>query len=183
MTQENMTNSNENKPVIPPDSTADAAAAAVDPLAELQTKLLEGEKKYLYLYAEFENFRKRADRERLDFLKFGHESFLRDLLQVVDNFERALMHAKSQPVDKGSPMATIVQGVEMIQYQLNEILRSQGLTEVKSLGENFNPSFHEAVSEELSADKDAGTILQEHTKGYLLHGRLLRPARVVVAKK
>lgn len=147
-----------------------------------QEKLQQAEKKYLYLYAEFENFRRRMERDRLDFIKFGHESFLRDLLQVIDNFDRALVHAKSSNPEKTSALGNIVMGLEMTLFQFNDVLKAQGVTEVKSAGAKFDPSLHEAVSEEES-DQEPGTILKELTKGYLLHGRLLRPARVVTAKK
>jgi len=149
---------------------------------ELQLKLQESEKKYLYLYSEFENFRRRIERDRLDYIKFGHEGFLKELLQVLDNFERALAHAKSLGGEKGSPLALVVQGIEMIHYQFAEALKAQGVTAVPSVGQKFDPTLHEAVGEEESKS-EPGTIVKEMQKGYQLHGRLLRPARVVVAKK
>jgi len=152
-----------------------------DPVAELQGKLQESEKKYLYLYSDFENFRRRNERDRVEFLKFGHEGFLKDLLQVVDNFERAVAHAKSVGGEKGSPLYQVCQGVEMIHYQLMETLKSQGVQALTALGAKFDPAFHEAVEDEAS-EQEAGTILKEIQKGYTLHGKLLRAARVVVAK-
>jgi molecular chaperone GrpE len=150
---------------------------------ELQAKLQEAEKKYLYLYSEFENFRRRNERERLDFLKFGHEGFLKDLLQVMDNFERALEHAKSVAGnEKGTPVSQVVQGLEMIAFQFAEALKGQGVTPIVSVGQKFDPALHEAISEEESK-AEPGSIVKEMHKGYMLHGRLLRPARVVTAKK
>lgn len=149
---------------------------------ELQAKLAESEKKYLYLYSEFENFRRRNERDRLDYIKFGHESFLKDLLQVLDNFERALAHAKSQGGEKGSPLASVVQGIEMIHYQFAESLKNQGVVAIQAMGQKFDPALHEAVGEE-AADAEPGTIVKEMQKGYQLHGRLLRPSRVVLAKR
>jgi molecular chaperone GrpE len=151
-------------------------------LEELQAKLAESEKKYLYLYSEFENFRRRNERDRLDYIKFGHEGFLKELLQVLDNFERALAHAKSQGGEKGSPLAQVVQGIEMIHYQFAEALKAQGVVAVASVGQKFDPALHEAVGEE-SGSGEPGTVLKEMQKGYQLHGRLLRPARVVLVKK
>ncbi|MGZ3652275.1 MAG: nucleotide exchange factor GrpE [Bdellovibrionota bacterium] len=161
----------------PTNGTPSPAALA----EELQLKLQESEKKYLYLYSEFENFRRRIERDRLDYIKFGHEGFLKELLQVLDNFERALAHAKSQGGEKGSPLALVVQGIEMIHYQFAEALKAQGVTAVPSVGQKFDPTLHEAVGEEESKS-EPGTIVKEMQKGYQLHGRLLRPARVVVAK-
>jgi molecular chaperone GrpE len=103
-------------------------------------------------------------------------------LQVADNFERALEHAKSVESEKGSPMSQVVQGIEMIHYQLMESLKNQGVAHVKTLGAKFDPAFHEAVADE-DSEAEASTILREAQKGYTLHARLLRPARVVVAKK
>ncbi|MGZ3695315.1 MAG: nucleotide exchange factor GrpE [Bdellovibrionota bacterium] len=161
----------------------EAAGQSADPIQELQAKLQESDKKYLYLYSEFENFRRRAERDRLEFVKFGHEGFLKELLQVLDNFERALEHAKglSAGTEKGSPVAQVGQGIEMIHYQLLEALKAQGVTEIKAVGAKFDPALHEAVSEEAS-DSEPGIVLKVMQKGYLLHGRLLRAARVVVAK-
>lgn len=173
------TNNNEADPEATPANGTQTPAAVAE---ELQAKLQESEKKYLYLYSEFENFRRRNERERLDFLKFGHESFLKELLQVMDNFERAVAHAKSQGAEKGSPLAQVLQGVEMTGYQFSEALKSQGVTPVAALGQKFDPAVHEAVGEE-DSDAEPGTIVKEMQKGYILHGRLLRPARVVLAKR
>jgi molecular chaperone GrpE len=164
------------------EKTENGEAAPTETKEDWQAKFQEAEKKYLYLYSEFENFRRRNERDRIDFLKFGHEGFLRDLLQVVDNFERALAHSKSLGGEKGSPLAQVSQGIEMIHYQLMEALRNQGVQPVNSLGAKFDPALQEAVAEEVS-DAEPGTVLKEESKGYTLHGRLLRPARVVVAKK
>jgi len=151
-------------------------------MESLQSKAQEAERKYLYLYSEFENFRKRTERDRLDFLKFGHEGFLRETLQVLDNFERALTHAKSMGGEKGSPLAQVTQGIEMIHYQLLETLKNQGVNVVQSVGAKFDPNLHEAVGDEQD-EAEAGTILREELKGFTLHGRLLRPSRVIVSKK
>jgi molecular chaperone GrpE len=162
--------------------TGGAGASDAAKADDFQTKLQEAEKKYLYLYSEFENFRRRNERDRLDFLKFGHESFLKELLQIMDNFERALDHARSVNQEKGSPVALVVQGIEMIHFQFLDSLKSQGVAVVQSLGSKFNPAFHEAVGEE-DADAEPGTVVKEMQKGYLLHGRLLRAARVVISRK
>jgi molecular chaperone GrpE len=162
-------------------ATAEEAPSEQELLAN---KLQEAEKKYLYLYSEFESFRRRNEKERLDFLKFGHEGFLRDLLQVLDNFERALSHAKNLPADKGSPWEQFRFGIEMIHGQFTETLRSQGVQATSSEGAKFDPALHEAVAEEpAQAGQEAGLVLKVNQSGYTLHGRLLRAARVVVAGK
>lgn len=159
-----------------------ATPGTPSPSEDLQAKLQDAEKKYLYLYSEFENFRRRNERDRLDFLKFGHEGFLKDLLQVLDNFERAIAHGKSLGAEKGSPLGQVTQGIEMIHYQFAEALKGQGVAAISSLGQKFDPAMHEAVGEE-EAQAEPGSVVKEAQKGYQLHGRLLRPARVVLAKK
>ncbi len=173
---------------LPEDESGSAASPAGNgkdtpsPLEEIQAKWQEAEKKYLYLYSEFENFRRRNERDRLDYIKFGHEGFLKTLLEILDNFERAIAHAKSLGGEKGSPLSQVGQGIEMIHYQFFDALKGQGVTAIQSVGQKFDPALHEAVGEE-EADAEPGTVIKEAQRGYQLHGRLLRPARVVLAKK
>lgn len=144
-------------------------------IQDLEAQVKEKENKYLYLYAEFENFKRRSIRERSDLLKFGWESLACDLLQVVDNLERAIEHVPPQ-TDKN-----LVEGLKMVLHQLNGILQKQGVETIESLKKSFDPNLHEAVGAEKS-DLPSGTIVKEHTRGYTLHGRLLRPARVLVSE-
>lgn len=148
---------------------------------EVEAKLQEEKTKYLYLYAEFENFRRRNERDRIEFLKYGHERLLRDLLLVLDNFERAIAQAKGMSAEKGSPLAAVSQGVEMIHHQFLDTLKSQGVSEIQTTGAKFDPALHEAVGEEES-ELESGMITKEQLKGYKLHDRLLRAAKVLVAK-
>lgn len=143
-------------------------------IAELEAQVKEKEQKYLYLYAEFENFRKRQVKERSDLIKFGWESVARELLQVVDNLERALQHMPAT-TDK-----TLADGIHMVLNQFRAALAHQGVQTVESVEKLFDPNVHEAVGQE-SSDQPEGTVIQEHQKGYTLHGRLLRPARVIVS--
>jgi molecular chaperone GrpE len=160
------------------DGELDKASASENPLqkkvAELEAELKEKEARYVYLYAEFENFKKRAQKERGDLLKFGWENVARDLLQVVDNLERAVEHAPA------STDRSLTDGLLMIISQFKNTMQKQGVETIESLDKPFDPNFHEAVSQEAS-DKPEGVIVKEHGKGYSLHGRLLRPARVVVS--
>lgn len=148
-------------------------------LDSLRAELKDQQNKYLYLYAEFENYKKRAIKERSDLIKFGHEHFARELLQVSDNFERALEHT--------SNLDALVTGLKMVNQQLRDTLNKFGVTPVSSLGQKFDPERHEAVGQEKvsgeSNGQQEGTVIREHQKGYTLHGRLLRPARVVIASK
>jgi molecular chaperone GrpE len=155
----------------PAESPAEPTAAAVDLSAELEAE----KKKYLYLYAEFENFKKRAWAEREETRKFGWENTARELLGVLDNLERALAHMP-EGTDKN-----LAAGIQMIARQFQTSLEKVGVKPQDVLGKPFDPNFHEALLEEKS-DAAPGTVLREETKGYTIHGRLLRPARVVIAK-
>lgn len=155
-------------------------AAAAQPtdsnskIAELEAQVKEKENKYLYLYAEFENYKKRAVKERSDLIKFGWEPVARDLLHTADNMDLALQHAPAT-TDKN-----LLEGLKMVLNHFRETLNRQGVNLIDALQKPFDPNLHEAMGEE-SSEHPAGTILKEHTKGYTLHGRLLRPARVTVA--
>jgi molecular chaperone GrpE len=143
-------------------------------IAELEAQVKEKENKYLYLYAEMENLKKRVAKERSDLLRYGWEPVARDLLQTVDNLERALAH-----VPPGSD-AAFVNGLNLILNEFKTTLNRQGIQHVETHQRAFDPNFHEAVGQEPS-DQPEGTIVKEHVRGYTLHGRLLRPARVVVS--
>ena len=134
--------------------------------------------KYLRLLAEGENIRKRLEKERQEFIDFANQDLINDLILVLDNFERALGSGTDD--FRNDPYR---QGIEMIYKQLKEILRKQGLEEVKALGEKFNPFLHEAVEQKITSEHSEETVLQELLKGYTLKGRLLRPAAVKVSRR
>lgn len=136
------------------------------------------ENKYLYLYADFENFRKRTQKERLDLIQYGWESVARELLGVLDNLDRAVQHGTSQKLE--GQAKGLLDGVQMVARQFQTVIEGAGVRKIESLNKTFDPMFHEAVSQEAS-DKPAGTIVAEHVPGYMLHQRLLRPSRVVVS--
>jgi len=143
-------------------------------IADLQAQVKEKENKYIYLYAEFENFKKRTQRERSDLMKFGWEPVARDLLQSVDNLERAVEHMPPN-TDKN-----LAEGVKMVLNEFKSTLQRNGVLPVSAMNQSFDPNVHEAIGQE-PAEAPAGTVIKEHTQGYCLHGRLLRPARVVVS--
>lgn len=154
-------------------SPAEAQLAAQ--VQELQAQLKDKESKYLYLYAEFENYKKRAVKERSDLLKYGWEGVAQDLLQVLDNLERALAHMPPT-TDK-----SLADGLHMVVNQFHSTLAKQGVQPIECVQKPFDPNLHEAVGAEPS-DLPQGTITKEHVRGYQLHGRLLRPARVTVSE-
>lgn len=135
--------------------------------------------KYFYLAAEVENMKKRFDREKENLLKFGNERVLSALVGVVDNFDLTVNAIKNDNDDK---VQNIVKGIEMVRGQFLDILKQNGLTTVESLGKVFDPNFHEAVAEQAAPGKKDQEVVVEYQKGYVLNGRLLRAAKVVVAK-
>ncbi len=130
--------------------------------------------------AEFENFKKRAARERLDSIRFANESLLARLIPVLDNFEMALMVANQAQENSADSLKA---GVAMIAEQLKSLLVDSGLEEIDAAGKAFDPNFHEAVSQQETADVPEGQVVQQLRKGYKLKERLIRPATVIVAKK
>ena len=137
----------------------------------------ENYERFLRSCAEFENFKKRAARDREEFVKFSVEKMARELLPVLDNLERAVEHSKASQDYKG-----LVEGVEMTVKQFLQCLDKFGVTPVTSVGERFDPTRHEAIMQVEEGDYDSDTVVGEHQKGYVLNDRLLRPSLVTVAK-
>ena len=136
--------------------------------------------KYYYLAAEMENMRKRFERERENFVKYGNEKILTGLIEVVDNLDRTL---DSLSESKDEKVQNIVVGIEMVRKQFLGVLKQNGLEAVETEGKTFDPNFHEAIGQQESEDKKEDEIINVYQKGYVLGGRLLRAAKVVIAKK
>ena len=134
--------------------------------------------KYLYLAAELENQRKRFQRERENLFKFGGEKILSDLLKVIDNLERTIA-AMEQDQDKKIQNISI--GVKMVKKEFLDTLGRHGLSPLESLGQEFNPNLHEAIGEKEST-QESNRVIEVFEQGYELNGRLLRAAKVIVAK-
>lgn len=172
---------NENNIVEPSEENLDlqeSEAIVEDSFSKLQQELESIQDRYLRLGAEFENFKKRSERDRLSSIRFANENLLIDLLPVIDHLEHAISAAKENPAADD-----VVIGIKMVLKQFSDILSKSGLRQFDSLGTPFNPNLHEALSEMDSEEHDSGIIVQEYQKGYMLNERLVRPARVVVSKK
>ncbi len=155
-------------------SDKDKSESGHDP-DSLQTELEKSKKDYLYLLAEFDNFRKNAIKERSEMSKYGSEKFIREFLNVFDNFERAL-----EATDGGQPSA-FRDGVQLIASDVRQLLHRFGVEEIQAEGEDFDPNKHEALSSEPRADVEPGKVVRVFKKAYRLHDKLLRPAQVVVS--
>ena len=132
----------------------------------------------LRLQAEFDNARKRMAKERAEFIKYANEDLICRFLPVLDNFERALVHA-----GEGQNARSILEGIKLIQKQMNEVLTNYGLKQIPSVGEKFDPNRHEAIMKVESETHEDGTVIEEVQKGYTLNDRLIRPAAVKVTVK
>ena len=144
---------------------------------ELEADLSEAHERVLRTAADSENFKKRLQREKEEQTRYANESFTRELLTVIDNLERALEHS-----GVGSDQGGLVEGLNMTLKGFLDTLTRFGCTQVEAEGKPFDPNFHEAVSQEESADHEPNTVLRELQKGYMLKERLLRPAMVIVSK-
>jgi molecular chaperone GrpE len=158
------------------------AAPTPEQIAELQTRAAKADENWerlLRTTADFDNFKKRAAREKIEAGQYANASLLQKLLPVLDNFEMALTAAQSAQGDKLTSLST---GVTMIQQQLKNALTETGLEEIEAAGLPFDPHLHEAVSQLETVEVPEGHVAQQLRKGYKLKERLLRPATVIVAK-
>lgn len=153
-----------------PDSSRDGETT--NGAAELE----KVKKDYLYLMADFDNYRKNAIKERSELIKYGAERFIRELLTVVDNFDRALGGDLTE-----KNMETFREGVQMISQEMKSLLQRFGVQEVPAQGAAFDPNQHEALSSEPTDEVPPGHVTQVLQKAYKMHDKVLRPARVVVA--
>jgi molecular chaperone GrpE len=157
--------------------------ATPDEVAELRgqaARARENWDRFVRLNADFDNFKKRAAKDRLDAIKYANEALIEKLLPVVDNFEAALAAGAGTETPA---VNSLVAGVKMIATQLKGVLAESGLEEIDALGKPFDPTIHEALSPQASADVPEGQVLQQVRKGYRLKERLVRPAAVVVATR
>jgi molecular chaperone GrpE len=147
---------------------------SADALDELKREKEALQDRLLRTAAEFDNYRKRVDRERRDLAEYTAADVVSEMLPIVDNLERALAAApEADPLRKG---------VELIHKQMLDLLRKRGVKAIEALGADFDPNFHQAVIHEPSNEHREGEVIEELQRGYLLGDRLLRPAMVKVAK-
>lgn len=134
--------------------------------------------KFYYLAAEMDNMKKRLEREKENLVKYGNEKVLKGLLDVVDNLDRTVDAIAN---DEDEKVKNIYSGVEMVRKQFLDVLKANGLEKVEALGEVFDPNLHEAMAQQPAEGKQDQEIIQIFQHGYVLNGRLLRAAKVVIA--
>jgi molecular chaperone GrpE len=159
-----------------PDASEASRPGAADVEAELRRQLEDRQDQLLRALAEMENLRRRTRRERDEYTRYATESLLRDLVPVLDNFDRALDAAR-----RTGEAPQVVEGVELIRRELLRVLERAGVTRYSALGQRFDPTRHEATARVVSPDEKPDTVVAEIAPGYLLHERVLRAAQVAVA--
>lgn len=157
-------------------SVEQSAAPELNPLEKALADASHWKEIALRSAAELDNFRKRTAKERSDAVKYANGSLLESLLPVIDNFEFGLQAAKAE-----GEQSPVLLGMTMVQKQLVDFLRENGVEEIEAIGQKFDPNLHDAVSQQPASDTPEGTILSQIRRGYRLRDRLLRPASVVVA--
>lgn len=152
-------------------------AEVLDPeVAKFKALAEENEKRYLRTQADFDNFRRRTQKEKEDLAKYATTKLITELVPVIDNFERAMSTA-----DSNTDADSFIKGVNMIFRQLEGVLGAEGLTVMNTVGEPFNPEFHQAIMQVESDEYEEGIVVEEVQKGYMIKDKVLRPAMVKVS--
>ena len=158
-------------------------AKELSPLEQLEEQIrlkdeeiLKQKDTFLREKAELENFKKRLTKEKEDFVQFANERLLKELLQIEDNLERAM-------AAPNATLESLKEGVEMIQKQFKDFLKTQKVAAIEALGKPFDPNLHEVLNQQESEEHEENTVIEEYSKGFTLNGRILRPAKVVISKK
>src|SRR5438552_2941127 len=145
-------------------------------IQDLERQLAEQKDRMLRAMAEADNVRRRTQRDAEDRVRYANEALLRELIPILDNFDRALASARA-----AGGAETVMSGVELIQRELLRVLERAGVARYSAVGQPFDPTRHEAIARVVSVDAAPDTVVSETAPGYLLHGRVLRPAMVAVA--
>jgi molecular chaperone GrpE len=172
------------KPAAPQPDPPQEESLVPTPDTMIQTLKEERDSLYdrlLRKQAEFENFKKRAEREKTEYVQFASAELIKELLNALDSFDLAIRNASQEAVPPGRQ--DTLQGFELIYKQLLDTMGRFGLKPIEAKGKKFDPNFHQAVATTPTNDVEENTIVEEMRKGYLLNGRLLRPAMVSVAVK
>ncbi|MDD2230074.1 MAG: nucleotide exchange factor GrpE [Candidatus Cloacimonetes bacterium] len=148
---------------------------AIDKMTELQQEVLDWKDKYMRNMAEFENFRKRSNQEKADWIRMATQKFALEICDVADNFERAMLQANEQEL-----LSSFGKGVVMIEKQLRQAMEKEGVKKIEALGEEFDPAYHDALAH-IPSDYEENTIAAIIQNGYTMNDKLLRPARVAVS--
>ena len=164
------------------EDSVNVVVLSAEEFEQMKAENEEKQKQMLYTVAEYENSRKRTEREKEDFLKYANENFVKDLIPVMDSIDHAVEAARSTDTETTKGFIALREGVELIQKQLLGSLEKRGVLVIETEDETFDPQKHEAVSMAESETVPENNIIQAFQKGYVLHDRVVRPSMVVVSK-
>lgn len=173
---------------VQPSETTEASteteepAAEVDPVEELTAEVAELKDKLLRQAAEMENLRRRTEREKQDMAKYAISNFAKDIITLDDNLARTLSAVPEGAIDEDPALKALVEGVEMTERELTNVLERHGIKRIDPKGEIFDPNSHQALFEIPNPEVTAGTIMEVVAPGFTIDSRILRPAMVGVAK-
>ncbi|WP_128102923.1 nucleotide exchange factor GrpE [Paenibacillus sp. DCT19] len=145
-------------------------------IARLMAEAEEHQQRFVRAQADFDNFRRRTQKEKEELAKYASMKLITELVPVIDNFERAMA-----TVPEGTESESFSKGIQMIFRQLESVLNNEGLTAMETVGQPFNPEFHQAIMQVESDEYEEGTVVEEVQKGYMLKDKVLRPAMVKVS--
>ena len=151
-------------------------------ITDLEEEIADLKDKLLRTLADMENLRRRSQKDREDALKYSSANFARDMLSVADNLRRAIESIPEEADPDGSALVGFIEGIALTEKELLSTLERHGIEKIDPMGEKFDPQFHEAMFEIPAVDAESGTVLQVMEVGYVIHDRLLRPAKVGIAK-
>jgi molecular chaperone GrpE len=169
MTDEHMTNNEE---------TVEPQVELVDEVEKLKQELGQSKDKYIRLFADFDNMRKRHERERVSLIKYAHEEVIIEMLGFLEDFERTITAARNMPDAK-----ELVKGIEMVYGRMQQLLKKYDVREIECAGKKFDTECHEALMVDETPGQEDGMILEVFQKGYMLGDRVVRTAKVKVSKK
>jgi molecular chaperone GrpE len=161
------------------DSEAEPCQVEVSPEEKIEELLKENEElkdKFVRLMADFDNFKKRASKEKSEVIQFGNEGLLKDILPIIDNIERLLTYSHQEASWK-----SFQEGIELLLAEIGKTLATYGVEPIEAMGKPFDPNLHQAMQRSETEEVAANTIVEVYQKGYVYRGRLLRPSLVVVA--
>jgi len=163
-----------------PGDQPEGATSADAALEEAKGRAADNWDKFIRLQAEFENYKKRIHKEQSESLKYAQLPVLREMVGILDNFERAVEHAKANPTPD---LEGMISGIDMVVQQMVSAFEKFGMTRIKAQGQPFDPTLHEAMSIKETDEVPENQVVEEFQTGYILHDRVVRPAMVVVSKK
>jgi molecular chaperone GrpE len=178
MEEKDMMQQEEQEQSTPPAEEPTAENTPENELDLLKAELAEQKEKFIRLYAEFDNFKRRNAKERVELIQTAGREVIQAMLEVVDDCDRA-----EKQMQKTDDLVQIKGGIQLVFSKLRNTLQAKGLKEMKSIGEEFNPDFHEAITEIPTPDENMkGKVVDEVEKGYTLNEKIIRFAKVVVGK-